>query len=362
MKNNKFNIIISSVVVLLPILFGVILWDKLPESMEIHWGADGAADGFGGKFFAVFCLPLIILILHFLCIFLTFLDKKQKVQNKKALNIIFWILPFVSLLSSIIVYSVALGREISFEILLPLLFAMMFIFLGNYLPKIKQNRTLGIKLFWTINNEENWNKTHRLGGKVWVIGGVCILLSCFLPSKVMIMFFILITILMILIPMVYSYSIYKKHKAEGITYDILPRSKTEKIIIKITAVIVPIILIGAAVLMFTGNIEHNFGKTRLSVKSTYYDGLSVEYDQIDDIELREKSNVGIRTFGFGSARLSLGNFENDEFGDYTRYTYNGCEAAIVIKSDNKILVLNGKNLEETEEIYNTLREKCNDKF
>lgn len=89
LKENKFKVILSSIIIMLPILFGLIMWDALPDTMTTHWAADGNGDGFNGKAFAVFGLPIILLIGHFICLFFTSLDKRQKNQNKKALGIIF---------------------------------------------------------------------------------------------------------------------------------------------------------------------------------------------------------------------------------------------------------------------------------
>ena len=111
LKKNKLKVIVSSIVILLPMLFGLIMWDKLPDTMTTHWGADRNADGFSGKVFAVFGLPSIILVLHFVCLLFTLLDKKQKEQNLKALGMIFWILPIVSLFTNGIMYSAAFGKE-----------------------------------------------------------------------------------------------------------------------------------------------------------------------------------------------------------------------------------------------------------
>ena len=94
---------------------------------------------------------------------------------------IFWILPVVSLFTNGIMYRTAFGKEFDLAVFVPALLGVMFIFIGNYLPKVKQNRTLGIKISWTLNNEENWNKTHRFGGKVWVVGGLIMLFSVFPP-------------------------------------------------------------------------------------------------------------------------------------------------------------------------------------
>ncbi len=228
LKENKFKVIISSIVILLPILFGLIMWNELPDTMAAHWGADNHADGLYAKPFVVLGLPVMVLTIHLVCLLFTSLDQKQKGQNKKALRVIFWIIPVISLFANGIVYATAFGKALDFALLIPALLGIMFVFIGNYLPKIKQNRTLGIKISWTLNNEENWNKTHRLGGKVWVIGGLAMLFSIFLPQAAMVPVAACAIIAAVVIPIVYSYCIYRKHQKEGIAYVDAPRGKAEK--------------------------------------------------------------------------------------------------------------------------------------
>lgn len=357
LKENKVKVFISSVIILLPILIGLIMWDTLPDAMATQWGDDSNWNLFFGKAFTVFGLPVILLISHFVCLFFTFLDKKQKDQNKKAMGIIFWIIPMVSLFTSGIVYAIALGKELSFVLLTPAMLGILFIFIGNYLPKIKQNRTLGIKISWTLNNEENWNKTHRLGGKVWVIGGLIILFSIFLPLIAMVSVMVCVIIAMIIIPAVYSYSIYKKHQKEGIEYISPPKSNAEKIAMRITAVIVSVIIIGTAVLMFTGNIEVKCDDTAFQIKADYWRDLKVSYSEIDSVSRCEDLDIGIRTNGFESARLLMGNFQNDEFGSYTLYAYTGAEEFIVMISGDKTLVIGMKDPDEIQKIYDVVLEK-----
>jgi uncharacterized membrane protein len=86
-----------------------------------------------------------------------------------------------------------------------------FLYIGNYMPKCKQNFTLGIKLPWTLNSEANWNATHRLAGKVWMAAGVLFLLCIFLPKPALMLALLIILPVMVLVPLVYSYLYYKKH-------------------------------------------------------------------------------------------------------------------------------------------------------
>lgn len=218
LKRNRRKIILSSIVVLLPILFGLVLWNNLPDMMATHWGADGNANGFSGKAFAVLGLPSFLLVLHLVCLLFTLADRKQAEQNAKALNLIFWIIPAISLLVNGAIYCAALGGEFNSAMFMPVLLGLMFIYMGNYLPKVKQNGTLGIRISWTRNNEENWNKTHRFGGKVWVGCGMILLLSAFLPLGAMLWVMVCVIAAATIAPVVYSHSIYKRHRRAGIIY------------------------------------------------------------------------------------------------------------------------------------------------
>ena len=358
LKKNKIKVIISSIIILLPALFGIIMWNDLPDIITTHWGADGNADGLSGKVFAVFGTPIILLIFHFVCLLFTSLDKKQKDQNQKALGMVFWILPIISLFTNGIMYRAAFGKEFNLGLFMPALLGAMFIFIGNYLPKVKQNRTLGIKISWTLNNEENWNKTHRFSGKVWVVGGLILLPSVFLPLTAMVWFTACVIAAMVIIPMVYSYSIYKQHQKEGIVYAEAPKSGAEKIALRTTAVIVPIILLGVAILMFTGNIEVKCEDTALTIDATYWTDVEINYSEIETVEYRKDLDVGVRTSGFGSPRLSMGIFQNDEFGSYTLYSYTGAKEHIVLTSDGKTLVIGMSDTKETQAIYEAMMEKA----
>lgn len=357
LKKNKIKIVLSSVIVLLPVWFGIIRWNDLPDVMTTHWGADGNADGVGGKVFAVFGLPFLLLVTHLLCVLFTLCDKKQEKQSPKALGIIFWIVPGISLFSNGIVYRAAFGGDFDLTWFVPALLGVMFLFIGNYLPKIKQNRTLGIKISWTLHNEENWNKTHRLGGKVWVAGGWLLLVSCFLPLTAMVRMMVCVIAAMVLIPILYSWHICRQHRREGVVYAIPPKSKAEKIAAKLSAVIVFVFLIGAAVLLFSGGIEIRYGDTSFTIDASYWTDLEVDYSEVDSVEYRGDLDVGMRTNGFGSAKLSLGIFRNDEFGSYTLYADTGAEEYVVLTSGTKTLVIGMRDAGDTRAIYDTLLEK-----
>ncbi len=208
-KKNLTMLIITSVVILIPILVGLILWNMLPDEIVTHWNAQGIADGFSSKPMAVFALPAFLLAMHWLCFIITCADPKNKELSGKPLTLILWICPVLSLLVSSIMYATALGFPISVDIIMPLFLGAMFVFIGNYMPKCKQNYTIGIKVPWALEDEENWNKTHRFAGILWVVAGIIIMATAFIGS---IFVMLPITLIMVLAPMIYSYCYYKKNK------------------------------------------------------------------------------------------------------------------------------------------------------
>ena len=119
------------------------------------------------------------------------------------------IIPVITLIIMPVTLFAALGVKIDLNVYSPIFMGVMFVVIGNYLPKTKQNYTMGIKLPWTLNSEENWNKTHRLGGYVWVIGGICIILTSGL-NEYSYPLSMTILLLLVIIPAVYSYLLYKK--------------------------------------------------------------------------------------------------------------------------------------------------------
>ena len=353
-KKHKWKLLISSAVILLPVLFGVLVWDQLPQNMTTHWGAGGAADGSSRKAFAVFVLPLVLLAVHWLCVLFSAKDPGNKEQNEKVFGLVLWITPVISLAANAVVYAVAFDREIQPLFFVCVLLGAMFVFIGNYLPKCRQNRTIGIRVKWTLENEDNWNATHRIAGRVWFVAGLLMLVSAFLPGTAAAAVSAVVLVTAVAVPVVYSYLYYRKQLQEGNTeYTPQPESKKGKI----PLLLLPVVLAGVAVLMFAGKSEVVYGEDSFTVTGTFWQDVTVPYDSVEGIEFRETDSVGERTFGFGSAKLLGGSFRNDEFGNYTRYSYTKCDACVVLTVEGDILVLNGPDAESTKALYVTLTEK-----
>lgn len=360
-KKNILKAIISSVIILLPIIFGVIRWDSLPDTITTHFGADGTPDGASSKAFAVFALPLIMLAIHWVCVLTTFLTNRKNGQSDKVYSLIFFIMPMISIFVSALIYATAFNFDLHLGSFVCILFGVMFVVMGNYMPKVTRNRTMGIKIKWTLASDENWAATHRVAGRVWFFGGFVVMLGALLPVNALMVAALPATLLLILIPTVYSYVFYKKQLASGeIDSTKTLVTKKDKIIGIVVTIVITILLIGVGILMFTGDVKATLGDDALVIEATYYDDLTLTYDKIDSVELCEDFDIGARQMGFGSARLSLGIFKSDALGTYTLYSYNGADAHVVIRSGERTLVIGLENEDEARLLYNMLTKKIGD--
>lgn len=207
MKNKK-TLIATTLVCLLPMIAGALVYSRLPEMVATHFDLQGEPDGWSNRAFAVFGLPGILLAVNLLLPFLLRADPKHENMSGALKNIAIWTVPIVSVLCSGMTLGYALGYHTHIEQVLPAFMGVLFIIIGNYLPKTKQSYTMGIKLPWTLASEENWNRTHRLAGFLWVIGGVYFLAMTFIGWSLVA--FLIPLAVMVLVPAVYSYLLYRK--------------------------------------------------------------------------------------------------------------------------------------------------------
>lgn len=357
-KKHKWQLIISSIIILLPIVIGLLIWNYLPEKIATHWSSDGTPDGWAGRSFTIFGMPIILFIVHWICVLFTDRDPKNKDQSSKVFNMVLWLLPITSLLVCGLTYAVALGNDVNIGMMVRIFLGLMFLILGNYMPKCKQNHTIGVKVTWALRNEENWNKTHRFTGRLWVFGGLLLLTTIFVSMEKFQYVFLPMIFIMAFAPMIYSYVYYRKQLKVGTaTKEETVMTPSEKKTTKISIAVGIVILVFAAIFLFTGEFEVTFNETSFTIDAAYWDDATVNYADIDDVEYREQDDPNAsasRTFGYGSFTLLMGKFENDEFGAYTRYSYTACDSCVVLTEDEKILVINGTDDEHTKAIYNEL--------
>lgn len=211
MKPNKKELLLTSLVCLLPLLAGIILYPRLPEAMVTHWGFSGEANGWMPRAAAVIALPLLILALHFVCFYAMSRDPKCADSSAVLRTVTLWLCPVISLLCSALTLGTGLGYEMNVALFVPLFVGVLFLVIGNYLPKSRRNATIGIRLPWTLASEENWDRTHRVAGFVWVAAGLLMLLAVPLrlhgPTAT-----VTLLVLTVGIPALYSYLYYRRHE------------------------------------------------------------------------------------------------------------------------------------------------------
>lgn len=211
LRQNKWKILLTTLIILIPIPVGCMLWNRLPDTVATHFGVDNAANGWSSKPFAVFGIPGMMAALHLFCLIVTSMDPKQKNIGKKPLGILFWILPCMSLLMSTAIYGNALDVKMDVGFLVCLFMGIFLVIMGNVLPKVKQNYLFGIKLPWTLNDSENWKHTNRFGGWCIVVAGIAIIVTSLWHNP---WFFFGIVFAAVAAPMVYSYGYEKRHSRD----------------------------------------------------------------------------------------------------------------------------------------------------
>ena len=205
LKENRKTLIIASIVTLLPVVAGIIFWDRFPEKMATHFGMDGNPDGFSSRAFTVFAIPLILVAVEWLGAYVTSLDPKVKDISKKMVTMCFWIPPVVSLLLAGMVYPYNMGYRLDVLLIMGIFIGLMFVVIGNYMPKFRRNYVMGIRIPWTLESDDNWYRTHRLAGFLWVAAGAVILLLT-LTGLMKVWMMAAVTVAAVLVPVVYSYA------------------------------------------------------------------------------------------------------------------------------------------------------------
>lgn len=203
-KIYKSEVVITLIITLCPIIIGLLLWDQLPDKVAIHFDSQNVPNGWGSKGFAVWGLPLFCFAAQLLSMVGLLADPKNKNITRKLVVPVVWIVPLCSVFANGAMYLYALEKKVNLALIVNIFVGILFLIIGNYLPKCKQNYTVGIKTPWTLDNEENWNKTHRFAGWCFLLGGVGFFLNSLLQWKG----FAVLLLIMCLLPIPYSFGIY----------------------------------------------------------------------------------------------------------------------------------------------------------
>ena len=216
MNTKKYGPFIVALLIIAPFIYGALIFPNLPSRIPTHFNIEGKADAWGGPssiFIGPGIMGAVSVFIYVLMSNLKTFDPKKYDEANDALYSNFAVLTvaFLSALSTIIIYSSTHADEINVgKLILPLI-GLSFAGLGWYMPKFKQNYFVGFKLPWTLENETNWNETHKVAGKLWIYGGLFQAVVTFiLPMKFGMIAFMLAIAVMVIIPSIFSYRLFKK--------------------------------------------------------------------------------------------------------------------------------------------------------
>ena len=207
MKKLSKLTVITTILTLLPIILGAALYNQLPDTVVTHWGFNNEPNGWSPKWMACFGIPLIMAAINFVLSVVTDKEDTAVRTSKTVMSIVRWTVPVLSMLLVPMMLFSALGVPFDVEKIASAIVGLLLIVIGNYLPKCRRNKYVGIRLPWTLESDENWDKTHRLGGYVWMLGGLIMAIAPWI-GKPQITLIVLLVI--ILIPTVYSFILHRR--------------------------------------------------------------------------------------------------------------------------------------------------------
>lgn len=199
--------VVTGIAVILAIV-GILI---MPDTIPTHFGPSGEPDAWGSKF-TVLLYPAILVLVTILAVPMIKLDpKKENYErfNKYYYNFFFGFAIFFLVVEAANI-AIALDAPINVGTIICFTVGVLMFFVGNMMPKIKQNFFFGIKTPWALTDEENWFKTHRLGGKMFVAGGIVMMLGAFIPGEAKIIGILAAILVMTIVPFIYSYLIFKR--------------------------------------------------------------------------------------------------------------------------------------------------------
>ena len=214
MKSNLRKDLPVIAIVLLPFVYLAYIWNDLPEKVPMHWNINGDVDRYGSKYELLLIPILLPLLIYFIFLIVPKIDPKNRIKEMggkyQSLKTLLTI--FMSALALFVMY-MAKNDTSNNPNYIVLIIGLLFVFLGNYFKTIKPNYFIGIKTPWTLENERVWKETHIMAGKMWFVGGLVIVFcSLILAKETNFAIFAIITVIITVVPVVYSYLLFRKIK------------------------------------------------------------------------------------------------------------------------------------------------------
>lgn len=214
-KHDLKNILrLSGVVLLAMFVISGYVWIETPpgEPVCTHWNAEGVCDAYGGKFMGILLMPLVSAgVVGLFALIPRIEPRATNIAESRKAYMAVWVVMLVFLLGLHIVLMLnLLGRDVNVGTYAPFLMGLMFVVIGNFMGKVKSNYMFGIRTPWTLSSDLSWNKTHRLGGKLFVLLGLLFMASGVLfPGETWVYVMMVSLFGMLAVLMTYSYYVWK---------------------------------------------------------------------------------------------------------------------------------------------------------
>lgn len=205
-------------IIIIPAVYLAIVWNRLPQAVALHFDLKGNPDRMGTKselLTTSFILIVMNAIVYLIVTNIYRIDpKKYAAENKsRLLRIAFAVSLFMTAVLCMIIFNGSQGNITFSTGLLLSGMGLLFAIIGNYMPNLKPNYFTGIRLPWTLENEDNWRKTHFLAGRLWFGGGLILAVVClFIPASPALILFFSVMSIVVIVPCIYSYQLYRKQK------------------------------------------------------------------------------------------------------------------------------------------------------
>ena len=216
MNKSTPNLLLALVLLAIPLAYAAYIYPSLPDTIPTHFNFKGEADGFGGKS-SIFLAPAILSSVGLFTFFMLTNIKNFDPKRYKAADdgmfkkFAIFLVAFLSILGIIITYSATNPSSNVINLILPCL-GLSFAIMGLYMPKLHQNYFAGFRLPWTLENVDNWNETHKVAGKIWLYGGILqAVATLVLNGASAFILFMVVIIIMVVIPSIYSYRMFKNN-------------------------------------------------------------------------------------------------------------------------------------------------------
>jgi len=206
-------IIIAAVLVFFSFVVGLYLYPNMPATLDSHWNSAGQADGTSSKFSGLFAIPIVSLVLFLVMLFIPRIDPRK--ENIKKFQGYYDAIVLVMVVFFFYVYVLSiwwnLGWRFNFGIALLPAFTVLFWFMGLLLEKAKMNWFIGIRTPWTLSSERVWNKTHKVGARLFKVAALITLLGLVFRDQA-ILFVIVPVVVFAIYLIAYTYVEYRRKK------------------------------------------------------------------------------------------------------------------------------------------------------